>query len=260
MTLCRPSTRIVERVRSPRGGRRTGTARTSCRGPARRASSSRPRSEDALRVLAPRMREQELAEAVRQHDLAGVQVAGEDQVPAARLGRCRARAESGRAGCAGRRRGRRSRWGASAEPRARIDAGELDAPAAQLDDLDGRVEQQRPVLEPAELDRTRERVARDRVVVVAEHDVRMRQLARAARAAVAPPRGRESRSPVTQTRSGCRSATQSTARSTARAPRDGTPRWKSERCAIRRPSSSGGSPGSASSRTRRRTQPASNQP
>ncbi len=33
-----------------------------------------------------------------------------------------------------------------------------------------------------------------------------------------------------QTRSGCRSAAQSTPRSTARAPRDGTPRWKSERC------------------------------
>ena len=52
----------------------------------------------------------------------------------------------------------------------------------------------------------------------------------------------------------------STARSTARAPRDGTPRWKSERCAMRRPSSSGGSPGTSTSSSRSRTQPASNQP
>ena len=56
------------------------------------------------------------------------------------------------------------------------------------------------------------------------------------------PRGCVSRSPVIATRSGFRSAVQSTARSTACAPRDGTPRWKSERCAMRRPSSSGGSP------------------
>ena len=142
----------------------------------------------------------------------------------------------------GRRLGERA--AALLEPRARIDPGELDAPATLLDG-DRRVEQHRAVLEPAELDRPRERVARDRVVVVAEHDVGMRQAARGARAAAAPRRGRESRSPVTQTRSGCRSATQSTARSTARTPRDGTPRWKSERCAMRRPSSSGGSPAAA---------------
>ena len=40
-----------------------------------------------------------------------------------------------------------------------------------------------------------------------------------------------------QTRSGRRSATQATARSVAARPRDGMPRWKSERCAMRRPSS-----------------------
>ena len=44
-------------------------------------------------------------------------------------------------------------------------------------------------------------------------------------------------------------------------PRDGTPRWKSDRCAIRRPSSSARqSVDSARSSTRSRTQPASNQP
>src|SRR5438552_3188197 len=38
------------------------------------------------------------------------------------------------------------------------------------------------------------------------------------------------------------------------------PRWKSDRCAMRTPSSSGGSPGTGSSRASSRTQPASNQP
>src|SRR2546423_8739064 len=74
------------------------------------------------------------------------------------------------------------------------------------------------------------------------------------------PRGRESRSPLTQTRSGSREATHSTARSTARAPREGTPRWKSERCAMRRPSSSGGSPRTGAASVRRRTHPASKWP
>ncbi len=45
-----------------------------------------------------------------------------------------------------------------------------------------------------------------------------------------------------QTRSGFRSSTQSTASRTARRPREGTPRWRSERCAIRSPSSSAGTP------------------
>src|SRR5436190_3830833 len=74
------------------------------------------------------------------------------------------------------------------------------------------------------------------------------------------PRGRETRSPVTQTSSGRRSRTHSTARSTAREPREGSPRWKSDRWATRTPSSSGGSRGSTASSGRSRTQPASNQP
>ena len=76
----------------------------------------------------------------------------------------------------------------------------------------------------------------------------------------ASPRGCESRSPVTSTRSGRRSRTHSAARSTECAPREGTPRWKSDRCASRSPSSSGGNPASATSRSRRRTQPASKWP
>src|SRR4051794_22553059 len=74
------------------------------------------------------------------------------------------------------------------------------------------------------------------------------------------PRGRETRSPVTQTRSGRRDAVHSTARRVARSPPDSTPRWKSERCAIRSPSSAGGRPGTCRSCTRSRTQPASNTP
>ena len=73
------------------------------------------------------------------------------------------------------------------------------------------------------------------------------------------PRGCETRSPVTQTRSGSRSATQATARSVASRPRDRAPRWKSERWAIRNPTRSGGRPGISTSSTRRSSQPASNQ-
>src|SRR6266542_1609514 len=71
---------------------------------------------------------------------------------------------------------------------------------------------------------------------------------------------RVSRSPLTSVRSGARSSTHETARSTATRPRPGSPRWKSDRCATRSPASSGASPGSASGRASSRTQPASNQP
>ena len=71
------------------------------------------------------------------------------------------------------------------------------------------------------------------------------------------PRGRETRSPVMHTRSGSRPAVHSTARATAREPREGIPRWKSERWTIR---STSRSPATGSSIRRKRTQPASNQP
>ena len=76
----------------------------------------------------------------------------------------------------------------------------------------------------------------------------------------ASPERRESRSPLIIVRSGCRSSTQSTARATATRPRDGKPRWKSDRCAIRRPSSSGGSPGSGQASVSSRTHPPRNDP
>src|SRR2546430_8873883 len=74
------------------------------------------------------------------------------------------------------------------------------------------------------------------------------------------PRGRETRSPVITTSSGLRDVTHSTARSTACVPRDGSPRWKSDRCAMRNPASSEGSRASGTSSGRSLTQPASNQP
>src|SRR5947208_8225290 len=74
------------------------------------------------------------------------------------------------------------------------------------------------------------------------------------------PRGRETRSPVITTSSGLRDVTHSTARSTACVPRDGSPRWKSDRCAMRNPASSEGSRASGTSSVRSLTQPASNHP
>src|SRR5436305_2509157 len=74
------------------------------------------------------------------------------------------------------------------------------------------------------------------------------------------PRRRESRSPVTAVRSGSRSAVQSAARRTARSPREGKPRWRSERWTIVRPSSSPGSRSSGHSSRSSRTQPASKCP
>jgi hypothetical protein len=77
----------------------------------------------------------------------------------------------------------------------------------------------------------------------------------------ASPRGCETRSPVTQTRSGRLDATQSTARALARLPHEsGAPRWKSDRWPMRSPSRALGSPSMSTSSTRVRSQPASNQP
>ena len=83
---------------------------------------------------------------------------------------------------------------------------------------------------------------------------------RTSRRSIGSPRGWVRRSPLIATRSGFRSRAHSAACQTAPTPGDGTPRWKSERCAIRSPSSSGGSPGSSSSSSRSRTQPASSRP
>src|SRR5262249_18455568 len=62
------------------------------------------------------------------------------------------------------------------------------------------------------------------------------------------------------TMSGSRETVHSTARATARVPRDGNPRWKPDRGAMRRRGSCGSSPGIGSSTRAYRTQPASIQP
>ena len=116
------------------------------------------------------MREQQLAEAVGQDDLAGMEMPRQDQVPATgrhRLERPWEMAEKDpEAGVGGGKTA-----AALLEPGARVDTGDLDLP-----DTLGRVEEQRSVLEAAEVDRARERVARAGMVVVPEHDVGMRQL------------------------------------------------------------------------------------
>ena len=101
------------------------------------------------------------------------------------------------------------------------------------------VTEERHVLEHPDrlrIDALRERVATVREVVVAEHDVRGRKIGEQT-LELFHPRRRDTRSPVMHTRSGLRSITHSTASRTARRPRDGTPRWRSERCAMRSPSS-----------------------
>ena len=128
----------------------------------------------------------------------------------------------------------------------RVDADDLDAAAAQLE-LDRFVAEQGDVLERADrlrIDALGERIAAVGEVVVAEDDEarpepveQPLELAhpRAARDEVArdadevrPALGRPT--PPPRARREC--------------PRDGTPRWKSERCAIRSPSSSAGTPSS----------------
>src|SRR4051812_17708576 len=76
----------------------------------------------------------------------------------------------------------------------------------------------------------------------------------------ASPRGWVRRSPVIATRSGERSAVQSTLRRTACRAGEGTPRWKSERCTILKPSSARGSDGRSTSRSASRTHAASSRP
>ena len=118
-------------------------------------------------------------------------------------------------------------------PGARRRARQLDPRAARASsDLRLVVEQRRR--QAAESGRPRERIARDGDVVVPEHR-RTRRGPCSASSSCVRPRGCESRSPVTTTRSGFRSRTQSAARRTATAPREGGPRWKSERCAIAQP-------------------------
>ena len=180
-----------------------------------------------------------------------------------RPGSARGRAPSGsdRAGSAGRRPSRRSRCARLASHERGSTPASSHAAAAQLDLVGRVVEQQRPVLEPAELDRPRERVARDREVVVAEHDVRMRRAASSSSSSCgSPPRPREQVARRRRRgRAGAPRPTRPRARPRARratARRGGS--RTGARCAARRARAAG--PAASSSSTRRRTQPASNQP
>ena len=196
------------------------------------------------------MREPELAARVRQADLAVVHVAGEHEVeraPAARIddarevaeedaevrvrvGELPAAARSWRSTCAGRRRraGRAGRAARASPPRR---------------------EEQRRRPEVDRADRLRERVAAVGEVVVAEHgEDRRGSRSTSARSRAARRAAARARSPVTRTRSGSRSRDPvDRALDRARPAATACPRWKSERWAIRRPSSSGGSPGSGQS-------------
>ena len=112
-----------------------------------------------------------MAEPVGEHDLAGVKMTGQDQVPTSGLDpieRTREVAEQDPqiGGC-----GREATL-ARVDPRARIDTGQLDRPAVQLD-LDRVVGEERAVREASQLDRPGERVARDRQIMVPEHDIRV---------------------------------------------------------------------------------------
>src|SRR5205823_14663499 len=112
-----------------------------------------------LRVRRARMGDQQLPEPVREHDLPGVQVPGEDQVPAA----ARDGVESPRE-VAEEDAERSIRVGevarALVEPGPRVDAAEL-----HLADAYRPAEPHRPVLEPGEPDPARESTARDRAGV-----------------------------------------------------------------------------------------------
>ena len=207
-----------------------------------------------------RMREQESPSRVGQDDLARVQVAGEDEVVGAGLERpSHARKVAEQDPQVGGWVDMALRVSDPERVRPGIDPDDLDAAASQLDDARFVGEQvglpQRRVAPPAA--RTDRGSPRGRGCRAPRTRARV---SRAGAAATAPRAACESRSPVMQTRSGSRETTQSTARSAATAPRDGKPRWKSERWATRRPSSSAGRPRSGSSRTRVRSQPASNQP
>ena len=144
---------------------------------------------------------------------------------------------------------------------ARIDADDLDS-ASSHGALDRLVAQQRRLPESRRARRGR-RVARTGRDCRRSRGCRGRRSrrpsSRSTRSSSGTPERRETRSPVMQTRSGFRSTTHSTASRTARRPRDGTPRWRSERCAIRSPSSSAGRP-STRTPTTRLSQPAGLEP
>ena len=157
-----------------------------------------------------------------------------------------------------RRIGRGEAGATAGGPGERVDPGDLDAHAAKLD-LDALVPQQPAPGNVVEPHRPRERISAERMVVVAQDDEGR------AEAAEQPLEHRGAAGPRDEIAGDTDEIRLALGDPVDGAfdgvpPAEGTPRWKSERCATRSPSSSGGSPGTGRSRTRRRTQPASNAP
>ena len=179
----------------------------------------------------------------RQADLAGVEVAGEHEVECARRdpldGRREVAEEKSKTGVSvdERRRARATRRGSASGSTPTTETRSPWRSTVASSSRSSRACSRSP-----QLGGPRERIARHGDVVVSEHTNGSSSRASSSRRRGSP-RGCETRSPVTQTRSGRRSATQSTARALAPLPREsGAPRWKSDRCPIRSPSSAAGSP------------------
>src|SRR5437899_12789620 len=99
------------------------------------------------------MREQQSPEPVRENDLSGVQMPCQDEVPTT-LGHAVEHVREVAEQNADRRRGPREAARTPGEPRARVDAGQLELLSAQLDD-DRLVEPEDTVPAGLELDRLR---------------------------------------------------------------------------------------------------------
>ena len=198
----------------------------------------------------------------RERDLAVVHVPGEDEVEATRLEvveDARVVAEEDReVGLPGE--AVRVEASPAAHDQPRIGARDPHAPAPKLEQPPVVAEQRAPARARAGRTGAPDGSRLSAMSWLPSTANTGRGSSRTSRRSIGSPRGWVRRSPLIATRSGFRSRAHSAACQTAPTPGDGTPRWKSDRCAIRSPSSSGGSPGSSSSSSRSRTQPASSRP
>ena len=130
---------------------------------------------DALDVRPTHMGEPEPPAGVRNANLTSMEMAGEDEVEDARLKEVDHLREVAEENAQiGLRVGQALRLRATQTTGARIDAGDLDLPPAQLDRL--RVVHEEPGRrQVGKLDGAREGIARDGQVVVAEHGVAARE-------------------------------------------------------------------------------------
>ena len=247
------------RARSPRDERRTEMGRTSSLSRARRASCPPASRTGRRRTTGSRMGEGHPPAAERHADLSSVQMAGEDQIerPGGHpLGDPGIVAEQHCEGCLGVR----SSCGATCEPGSSRDRGPrcrcvpLRSPASR------RRREGAPRRPGPAARRPARRIVRNGDIVVPEHDVRSVEGGEKPPQPILAPRMRHEvaghaddvRLPLHDPGDGPFSRA---------IPRESlAPRWKSERCPSLRPSSVSGRSGIATSRTRVRSQPASNQP